>query len=84
MAKCDKLLSKARNSPGNMRFEELCSLAGCFGWERVGGSGSHRVYMHPFFGNAVGSLMNFQPVHGKAKPYQVRQLLNAIDVLNHG
>ncbi len=79
MAKCEKLLRKARNSPGNLRFEELCSLAECYGWERVGGSGSHRVYMNPALGNSVGSMMNFQSAKGTAKPYQVRQLLNAID-----
>jgi hypothetical protein len=84
MARCEKLLLKARNSPGNLRFEELCSLAECYGWERVGGSGSHRVYMNPSLGNSVGSMMNFQSAKGKAKPYQVKQLLDAIDGLNHG
>jgi hypothetical protein len=84
MAKCDKLLLKARNSPGNLRFEELCSLAACFGWEKAGGRGSHCVYIKPSLGNGAGSMMNFQSVNGKAKPYQVRQLLNAIDELNHG
>jgi hypothetical protein len=84
MARCEKLLTKAKNSPGNLRFEELCSLAKCYGWEKVGGSGSHRVYMNPSFGDTVGSLMNFQSVKGKAKPYQVRQLLEAIDELING
>jgi len=84
MAKCEKLLSKARNSPGNLRFEELCSLAECYGWVWVGGSGSHRVYMNPALGNSVGSMMNFQSAKGKAKPYQVRQLLDAIDGLSDG
>ena len=35
-------------------------------------------------GNTVGSMMNFRSMKGKAKPYQVRQLLDAIDGLNHG
>ncbi len=83
MARCEKLLLKAINSPDNLRFEELCSLAVCFGWERVGGTGSHRVYMHPSLGRAVGSMMNFQSRKGKAKPYQVRQLLDMINGLNH-
>ena len=84
MAKCGKLLLKAKNSPNNLKFEEVCSLAECFGWMRVGGSGSHSVYMHPQLGNALGSMMNFQSRKGKAKPYQVRQLLDAIDGLNYG
>lgn len=84
MAKCLKLLQKATNSPHNLRFEEICSLAECYGWRRVGGSGSHAVYMNPDFGNSVGSMMNFQSRRGKAKAYQVRQLLDAIDGLSHG
>jgi len=84
MAKCDKLLLKARNSPHNLKFEEVCALAECYGWNYVGGGGSHRVYMHPTLGNTVGSMMNLQSKKGKAKAYQVRQLLGAIEGLNHG
>ena len=78
MAKCEKLLSKARNSPDNLRFNELCSLAVCYGWVFQRQSGSHRIYMHP-----NGIVMNFQPRNGKAKPTQVRQLLDAIEDLDH-
>jgi len=84
MANCTKLLLKARNSPHNLRFDELCSLAECFGWVPCGGTGSHRVYMHSALGNNVGAMMNFQSRKGCAKPYQVKQLLEAIDGLNHG
>ena len=84
MAKCEKLLIKARNSPDNLRFAEVCSLAECYGWVFVGGSGAHRVYLNAAIGNAVGSMMNFQSRKGKAKAYQVKQLLDAIDGLNHG
>lgn len=84
MARCAKLLIKATNSPDNLRFEEVCSLATCYGWVLIGGAGSHRVYMHPSLGNNAGSMMNFQSRDGKAKPYQVRQLLDAIDGLDHG
>jgi hypothetical protein len=84
MAKCTKLLIKATNSPDNLRFEEACSLAECYGWTQVGGSGSHRVYMNAALGSNVGSMMNFQSKKGKAKAYQVRQLLDSIEGLNHG
>jgi predicted RNA binding protein YcfA (HicA-like mRNA interferase family) len=84
MANCAKLLSKAQSSPHNLKFEEVCALAKCYGWNFVGGDGSHRVYMHPSLGNSVGSMMNFQSKKGKAKAYQVRQLLGAIEGLNHG
>jgi hypothetical protein len=78
MAGRDKLLNKARTSPGNLRFEEICQLAEEYGFEfkRQGGS-SHRIYKHP----NVFKLMNFQNVNGMAKAYQVKQLLNAIDNL---
>jgi hypothetical protein len=84
MAKCDKLLIKAANSPNNLRFDEVCALAECYGWKRVGGTGSHRVYHHASLGNSTGSLMTFQSRKGKAKAYQVRQLLDTIERLNHG
>lgn len=84
MAKCNKLLLKAKNSPHNLKFEEVCALAECYGWNYVGGNGSHRVYINAILGNSVGSMMNFQSRKGKAKAYQVRQLLSAIDGLDHG
>lgn len=82
MAKCEKLLFKARNSVSNLRFEEICSLAVCFGWEFQRQAGSHHIFLHPLLGNSAGALMNFQPRDGKAKPTQVRQLLEAIEELN--
>lgn len=80
MAKCDKLLQKAKNSPNNLRFEDICKLAECYGWEFARQDGtSHALYFHPSLGNQVGSMMNFQNRNGKAKRGQVRQLLNAIE-----
>ncbi|MEJ7577831.1 MAG: hypothetical protein WKF74_12610 [Pyrinomonadaceae bacterium] len=82
MSRCEKLLNKAKNAPHNLRFEELCKLAECHGWEFVRQDGtSHAQYMHPALGNSVGSLMNFQEKNGKAKRYQVKQLLDAIEAL---
>jgi hypothetical protein len=40
--------------------------------------------MHPGLGAGVGSMMNFQPRDGQAKPTQVKQLLEAIEGLNNG
>lgn len=84
MSKAEKLLQKAANSPKNLSFDDLCGLAECYGWIFQRQSGSHRIYMHPQLGNNVGSMMNFQPREGKAKPSQVKQLLNAIEALNDG
>jgi HicA toxin of bacterial toxin-antitoxin, len=84
MSKAEKLLQRAINSRKNLKFEDLCSLAECYGWVFQRQSGSHRIYMHPGCGNRFGSMMNFQPRDGKAKPSQVTQLLNAIEALEDG
>jgi predicted RNA binding protein YcfA (HicA-like mRNA interferase family) len=76
MSSCDELLNKARNNPRNVRFEDLCKLAECYGYvKRKAKGGSHRVYSKP----NTTQIMNFQNASGKAKPYQVRQLLKAIE-----
>lgn len=59
----------------NVRFEDLCRAAEAFGFRFRGGKGSHRVYVR----QGVAELLNFQNVGGKAKPYQVRQLLKVIE-----
>lgn len=75
MSKCDKLLKRARQAPKGVRFEELCALAECHGFVFARQEGSHRVYKHLTFRR----IMDFQNDNGQAKPYQVRQLLEAID-----
>ncbi len=83
MGKCDKLLEKARNSPHNFRFEDLCKLAECYGWISTRHNrSSHQIYFNPEFPDHDGATMNFQDRNGKAKPSQIRQLLDAIDRLN--
>jgi predicted RNA binding protein YcfA (HicA-like mRNA interferase family) len=75
MTKGKKLLRSARNHPHNLRFEELCRLAEACGFEWVHGTGSHRVYAR----EGVEEILDFQPRRdGKAKAYQVRQLLAVI------
>lgn len=73
-----KLFEKALNAPAGLRFEELCVLAVSFGFRLVRVRGSHHIFMHP----AVAGLLNLQNVGGKAKPYQVRQLLRLIERYN--
>jgi predicted RNA binding protein YcfA (HicA-like mRNA interferase family) len=80
MSKCEVLLAKAQNNPSGLRFGELCALAECFGWALDRRRGSHCVYKR------VGEMraMVFQNLKGSAKPYQVNQLLRAIDSLPPG
>jgi len=84
MAKCDKLLEKAENSPNNFSFSDICELAECWGFEFQRQSGSHVIYEHQELAIENTRLMNFQNVKGKAKPYQLRQLLKAITHLRDG
>jgi hypothetical protein len=74
---CDELLQRARSDPRSLRYRELCQLAECFEFVFKRQKGSHAIYSRPAFPR----LMNFQDVKGMAKPYQVRQLLAAIDEL---
>ncbi len=74
-----KRLDEARANVTSLRFGNLCALAECFGWVFIRQSGSHRMYKRA--GSTI--LMNFQEDrNGRAKPYQVRQLLAAIDQLS--
>jgi len=75
MASCEKLLHRARTSPAGLRFEELCQLAECHGFIFARQNGSHRMYKRAGY----PQVMNFQDDGGKAKGYQVKQLLIAID-----
>jgi len=50
-----------------------CAKAFGFRLNRV--SGSHHIFDHP----EIKELINLQNVHGKAKPYQVKQLLKIVE-----
>ena len=73
-----KLLKKALSSPANLRFEEACALARAFGFRLSRVGGSHHIFAHV----NVRELVNLQEVAGKAKPYQVRQLLALVERYN--
>jgi hypothetical protein len=82
MSKCDKLLEKAKSSPNNFSFTEICQLAECYGFIFQKQSASHIIYEHPTLRIEQNRLLNFQNFKGKAKPYQVKQLLKAISYLS--
>ena len=73
-----KLFQKALDSPANLRFRDACILARAFGFRVSRVSGSHHILSHP----GVREILNLQSVHGDAKPYQVRQLLQLIKRYN--
>jgi len=72
------LLAKMRENPKGIRFSELCKVCDYFfGSPRQAGS-SHRVYKTPWPGDP---RVNIQNTKGKAKTYQVKQVLAAIEKL---
>lgn len=71
-----KILAQMRANPSNIRYEDLAKACEhYFGPSRTSG-GSHAVFKTPWPGDP---RVNIQNDHGKAKPYQVRQVLAAID-----
>jgi hypothetical protein len=73
-----KTLQQMRQSPKNVHFKDLCNVCEYyFGIARQSGS-SHHVYRTPWEGDP---RVNIQNDHGKAKAYQVRQVLKAIEKL---
>jgi hypothetical protein len=72
----EELLAKFELSPQNVKFTELAKVCDAvFGKARQSGS-SHRVYKTPWQGDP---RVNIQNAKGKAKPYQVKQVLRAIE-----
>jgi hypothetical protein len=78
MASFKKILEQMRRAPNNVRFAELKKVCeGIFGKPRQVGT-SHAVFKTPWIGDP---RINIQNDKGKAKAYQVRQVLEAIDKL---
>ena len=72
----EKLLKRlCEGSFSNIAFKDLVNLVEGFGFRLARISGSHHIFNHL---NIV-ELLNLQDVHGKAKPYQVRQFLQLVE-----
>ena len=79
MTSLEKLLEQMRREPANVRFSDLKKVCvACFGEPRQAGS-SHAIFKTPWPGDP---RVNIQNAKGKAKPYQVRQVLQAIEKLD--
>jgi hypothetical protein len=73
-----KILDKMRREPTNVKFSDLLKVCEeSFGEPRQSGT-SHAVFKTPWPGDP---RVNIQNDKGKAKAYQVRQVLLAIDKL---
>ncbi len=70
-----KLLASVLAGKSNVRFTDACKLAEAFGFRLDRITGSHHIFEH----TGIPELVNLQDVKGKAKPYQVRQLLALVE-----
>jgi len=83
MAAIEFIVEQMRRNAKGIRFRDLCAVCDAyFGAARQRGS-SHRVYRTPWQGDPRVNIQNHK---GKAKSYQVKQVLRAIDRLEmeHG
>lgn len=78
MTRIETLYAEMRRNPKGVRFRDLCQVCDFYFGAPRQASGSHRIYKTPWPGDP---RVNIQDHHGMAKPYQVRQVLQAIERL---
>jgi len=83
MAKIDEIIARMMQNPKGIRFNDLCKVCDHFFGEPRQSTGSHLVYKTPWQGDP---RINIQNDKGRAKSYQVKQVLLALEKLevNHG
>lgn len=69
----DKLFNKIKNNPKNVKFSEIKTLLNRYNFALERQKGSHQIYKK---GNI---LVNIQKIKGDVKPYQVKQVILAIE-----
>jgi hypothetical protein len=74
----EKIIRHMQRNPRDIGYSELCKVCDHYFGEPRQSSSSHRVYQKPWEGEP---RVNIQSDKGKAKPYQVRQVLEAISKL---
>jgi hypothetical protein len=78
MARVADILNQMRRNPQGVRFKDLCKICDNYFGEPRQSHSSHRIYKTPWHGDP---RVNIQNDRGRAKPYQVRQILQAIERL---
>ena len=78
MASVEKLLEQMRREPASVRFSDLLKICEHFFGKPRQSASSHVLFKTPWIGDP---RINIQDQKGKAKTYQVRQVLLAIDKL---
>ncbi|WP_018296646.1 hypothetical protein [Corynebacterium lubricantis] len=82
MARIEKILQQLQSSEHNVRYQDLEKVCDHFFERRPSASSkkkgtSHRTYKTPWVGDPRVNIQEGR--NGKAKPYQVRQVLQAIE-----
>ncbi|KPA16782.1 toxin HicA [Candidatus Magnetomorum sp. HK-1] len=78
MHKISLKIEDVKKNPSNVRFSHLCKICDFYFGDARQSSTSHRVYKTPWKGDP---RVNIQNNKGKAKAYQVKQVINAIERL---
>jgi hypothetical protein len=81
MMRIDDILAQMKRNPKNVRFSDLCKVCENFFGKPRKSASSHRVYRTPWQGDP---RINIQNHKGKAKAYQVKQVLLALERLEVG
>ena len=79
MSKLEKILTEMEKSPQNVTFADLHKIASHFFGEPRNQGTSHHVYKMPWLGDPRVNIQKGKG--GKAKVYQVKQVLAAIQKL---
>lgn len=72
------IVAKMKRAPTNIKFSELEKVCDHYFERRNSKKTSHKTYKTPWPGDP---RVNIQNANGKAKPYQVAQVLRAIERL---
>lgn len=83
MGEHKNIIRQMKQNPNDVRFAELCKICDLYFGEARQKSSSHRIYKTPWQGDP---RVNIQNNNGKAKAYQVKQVLKAIErmEMDHG
>ncbi len=73
-----KLLQRLLISQKNVKFNDAVACAEAFSFRLDRINGSHHIFVH----DKIAELVNLQNVKGKAKSYQIKQLLQLVEKYN--
>ena len=78
MGGVEEILAQMKQNPKDVRFRDLCKACDFYFGKPWQVGSSHRIYKTSWQGDP---RVNIQNDHGKAKAYQVKQVLLAIERL---